>query len=322
MENGEWNMKITILGAAGFIGTNLALKLVEDTKNEIVLIDEKKEYFDECVTSISSRIRVVECNIGLVDNFDDMLAEQDLVYHLYSSSIPSTSNLNIGEELSKNISVSAKILDSSVKGQVKKVVFISSGGTVYGNNVQCPIIEDSSTNPISAYGLQKLMIEKMLYVYNNLYGLDYAVVRLANPYGPYQRPNGALGAVTTFSYKALTNERIVVYGDGSVIRDFIYIDDAIKAVLNIANNSFDEKIFNIGSGKGTSIKQILGAIEGVLNEPLNITYEKGRMADVPTNYLDVSRYEKNYGRMNFIELEEGIEKTMEFLKIKYSIGGW
>lgn len=228
--------------------------------------------------------------------------------------MPSTSNGQIPEEIKSNVVLTARILDACVRQNVKKVVFISSGGTVYGKEVNCPIKEDASTYPISSYGIQKISIEKLLYLYNYLYGLDYRVIRLANPYGPYQRPNGLLGAVTTFTYKAINNEQILVYGDGSVVRDFIYIDDAIKGILNIEKCESEYKTFNLGSGKGTSIKEVLADIKEALNIDLNITYKESRKVDVPKNYLDISRYEKTCGKLNPIELKEGIIKTAEFLK--------
>ena len=116
---------------------------------------------------------------------------------------------------------------------MKKIIFISSGGTIYGEG-KCPLSEEAPTNPITTYGIQKLTIEKIIYLYSYIHGIDYRIVRMANPYGPYQRPNGKLGAVTTFTYKALKNEMIEIYGDGTNVRDYIYIDDAIAAIINVA----------------------------------------------------------------------------------------
>lgn len=147
-----------------------------------------------------------------------------------------------------------------------------------------------------------------------MYGLDYRIIRLANPYGPYQRPNGVLGAVTTFTYKALKGDEVQVYGDGSVIRDFIYIDDAVRAIVNIVNGENKHHTFNLGCGHGTSIKEVLSAIESSLGLKLNIVYNEARAVDVPINYLDISRYEKYFGSLNSISLEEGIKKTAEFMK--------
>ena len=206
-----------------------------------------------------------------------------------------------------------KLLDACVKEKVKKVIFISSGGTVYGKEVSCPLQEETATNPITAYGVQKITIEKLLYLYKYMYGLDYRVIRLANPYGPYQRPNGVLGVVTTFTYKALKHEKIVVYGDGSVIRDFIYIDDAIRAILNIVNGENKYRTFNLGCGYGTSIKELLECIYTVLMVEMDIEHTSARKVDVPINYLDISRYENAYGKLNPISLKNGIKFTADYM---------
>ena len=147
-----------------------------------------------------------------------------------------------------------------------------------------------------------------------MYGLDYRIIRLANPYGPYQRPNGVLGAVTTFTYKALKGEELQVYGDGSVVRDFIYIYDAIRGILNIVEGENKHHTFNLGCGYGTSIKEVVETVRKVVGIDTKVVYKEGRVVDVPVNYLDISRYEKYYGRLNPISLAEGIKRTAEFMK--------
>lgn len=306
-------MNILIVGAGGFIGKNLTINLSKNKNNNITLIDLNSNNFKNIENKINN-CKLIECEINNNTNFDELVLNQDLVFYLVSTIIPSTSNKNVPKEIESNVLTITYFLESCVRNNVKKVVFISSGGTVYGKTTKLPITEEAPTNPICSYGIQKLMTEKLLYLYNYLYGLDYRIIRLANPYGPYQIPNGILGAVTTFTYKALKNEEIVIYGDGSVIRDFIYIDDAIKAILNITNGNSEYKIFNVGSGKGTSINCILDTIEKTLHKKLNVRYENRRKNDVPINYLDVSRYEKEYGIINLTSLEEGIKKTSDFLK--------
>ena len=150
-----------------------------------------------------------------------------------------------------------------------------------------------------------------------MYGLDYRIIRLANPYGPYQRPDGVLGAVTTFTYKVLRGEEIIVYGDGSVVRDFIYIDDAIRAILNIVDGTSGKHTFNLGCGYGTSIKQVLDTIQEILGLDMKTVYKEGRKVDVPVNYLDISKYEKYYGKLNPLSLKDGIRKTADFMKENY-----
>lgn len=312
-------MNNVILGAAGFIGTNLAISLSKVESNRTLLIDKQFEYF-ETIKSLNLTNTVYKTSPLTVDcDFDALVQNRDVVYHLLSTTVPTTSNQHISEELNANVILSAKLFEACVRQNVKKVVFISSGGTVYGKESECPLDEKTATNPITSYGLQKVTIEKLLYLYNYMYGLDYRIIRLANPYGSYQRPNGVLGAVTTFTYKALKGEEINVYGDGSVVRDFIYIDDAVRGIRKIVEGNDRHHTFNLGCGYGTSIKQVLETIERVLDIELKVRYTEARKVDVPVNYLDIRRYETAYGSLNPLSLEDGIKKTAEFMKRFYKI---
>lgn len=311
-------MKILLLGAAGFIGTNLALALSKDKNNIITAVDSNINFFAPVLRNIEN-IKLKETSICNDCDFDNILNGQEVIYHLLSTTIPSTSNQHIPQELVANVVFSAKLFESCVKNGIKKIIFISSGGAVYGKESDCPLSEKTSTNPISSYGIQKITIEKLLYLYRYLYGIDYRIIRLANPYGPYQRPNGVLGAVTTFTYKALKKEEIIVYGNGSVVRDFIYIDDAIRAILKISEGDAEYRTFNLGCGYGTSITELLNIISQALEMDLSVIYKDGRKSDVPVNYLDISRFESCYGKLNPISLKEGIKTTANFLIKTYEI---
>ncbi len=312
-------MNIAILGAAGFIGTNLALELLNNGTDKITLIDKSKDYFTTIKESDYTNLSICEYSFDSNVDFDEITNGQDIIYHLVSSVVPTTSNRHIAQEIQENVVVTANLLDSCVKNNVKKVVFISSGGTVYGKEGKCPLPEETPLKPITSYGIQKMSIERLLYLYNYMYNLDYRVIRLSNPYGPYQRPNGILGAVTTFTYKALKNEPITIYGDGSVIRDFIYIDDAVKAIMKIVDGNGKYKTYNLGCGYGTSIKDVVETIISSLNLTVKVEFTAGRKVDVPINYLDISRYEAEYGKLNPLPLVEGIKKTADFMKKAYSI---
>lgn len=307
-------MKSIILGGAGFIGTNLAIKLSKNPDEHITIVDKKEEFFTTLKKMKLKNVTFVVSNFDDKTNFDTLLAEQDTIYHMVSTTIPSTSNKKIPEELSANIIMTSRMMESAVQLGVSKVVFISSGGAVYGEESKSPLIEDTPTFPITSYGVQKITIEKLLYLYRYMYGIDYRVVRLSNPFGPYQRPSGGLGAVTTFTYKALKKEKIHVYGDGSVIRDFIYIDDVINAIINITYGDSSYRIFNVGSGQGLSITKLLGKVSEALDVQLDVVYEKSRKIDVPINFLNISRYEKEYGALNATSLLDGIRKTASYLK--------
>ncbi len=319
MEKRNVSMKIILLGAAGFIGTNLIIELAKNQENQITVVDRNRTYFKTILDMNLSNLNIIQSELTMDSDYESLVKGQDLVYHLVSSTVPITSNQHIAEELKGNVVLSANLFEACAHQDVKQVVFLSSGGTVYGQESKCPLNEKTPTNPITSYGIQKVSIEKLLYLYNYMYGLDYRIIRLSNPYGPYQRPNGVLGAVTTFTYKAIRGEEIQVYGDGTVVRDFIYIDDAIRGIQKIVNGNDRHHTFNLGCGYGTSIRQVLETIEGALNLNLNIKYTESRRVDVPVNYLDIKRFETAYGSLNPISLEEGIKKTAEFMRKFYKI---
>lgn len=311
-------MNIIILGAAGFIGTNLFLRLNLDKRNYITLVDQKMDYFSELKKRDLQNVKYVEIQFSDKENYDELLKGQDIVYHLVSSSTPTTSNQHILDEIRNNIVFTSNLLEACIKSKVRRLIFVSSGGTVYGKDVKCPVAEGEQTDPITSYGFQKLAIEKMLYLYKYMYNFDYKIIRLANPYGPYQRPNGKLGAVTTFVYKTLRGETINIYGDGEVIRDFIYIDDVIEAMINITYSSCKESIFNVGSGTGTSLNKLLKIIFETLNMEVPVNYLSARSVDVPINYLDVNLYNSIFKtNVNKVKLSDGIIKTARYLQDKY-----
>lgn len=310
-------MNIAILGAAGFIGTNLALELSKNENNHLTLVDRNAEKLSRLKELCIGRTKLLPGNLVLQSDFDEALKGQDVIYHLISTTVPTTSNRHVSKEIKDNVEFMSELLEACVRCHVGKVVFLSSGGTVYGINSPCPLKEEMETCPINSYGMQKVMNEKLLYLYRYLHGLDYRIVRLANPFGPYQKPNGVQGAVAAFTYKALKKEEINVYGDGTVIRDYLYIDDAVRAIVNIADSKETEKIYNVGSGEGTSINELLKVIEKVLKRELHINYQSGRKVDVPANYLNISRYENTFGRLISVPLDEGIRRTACFMKKEY-----
>ncbi len=312
-------MNIILLGAAGFIGTNLTLALARFPENRITVVSRRRSSFAAVDALSLPNVRFVECDLVEEPDFSHLLEGQELVYHLLSTTVPTTSNLQISQELNANVVLSAKLFEACAAHEIRKIVFFSSGGTVYGKAVSCPLREDTPTDPITSYGIQKLTIEKLLQLYHHMYGFDYRIIRLANPYGPWQRPNGVLGAVTTFTYKALAHEPITVYGDGSVVRDFIYIDDAVRGILSIVGGDAPDRVFNLGSGHGTSIREVLNSIRLVLDIEPEIVWQEARPVDVPVNYLDIGRYEAAYGKLDPLPLETGILKTADFLKDHYRL---
>lgn len=307
-------MKIVILGAAGFIGTNLALTLEKD--HELVLVDGEEHFFQNSPLTRLANVEIYVRKFGRATCFEDIFKDADLVFHLISTNSPATSNKDIGEDLEGNLAISVRILEACRKQQVKKIIFLSSGGAIYGVS-RCPVCENTDLNPITTYGIQKLMIEKLIYLYSYLFGIDYRIIRLSNPYGPYQRPNGKQGAVTTFTYKALRGEQIQIYGDGSNVRDYLYIDDAVSAIINISTKDTHYKLYNVGSGRGISLKEVLACIRMQLKKDIDIVYKDKRDVDLKENYLDIGRYSEEFGVVETVPLEEGILRTSFFLQNQY-----
>lgn len=279
----------------------------------MILFDKVETIFGrEISAEQKKRCRIIKDNFQLSTNFEQLTAGIDTVYHLISTTLPNNSNQNIGMGLMDNVIVTASFLDACVKNGVKRVLFLSSGGTVYGVSAKMPLEETACNEPISGYGLQKITIEKLLYLYWYLYGLDYRIVRLSNPYGKYQKPNGIQGVMTTFVFRAMKGEPLYVYGDGLIIRDYIYIEDAIAAILNIAAYSGEYKVFNVGSGKGYSVNEIIKLIEMVLGKAVKVEYLDNRKADVPVNVLDITRHEQCFGQLIHVTLEQGIKKLYQY----------
>ncbi|MCH5275266.1 MAG: NAD-dependent epimerase/dehydratase family protein [Lachnospiraceae bacterium] len=309
--------KVLILGAAGFIGTNLTLRLLLE-KKQLVLFDRREAQFDPKVCE-AVRQGKAEFLTGqfLEDNWKmqaNLLREVDMVYHLVSTTCPTNSNQDAAREMEENVIATMHFLDACVEHGVRKVIFLSSGGTVYGKEHTGICKEEEEAFPITVYGVQKLTIEKILYLYWQMHGLDYRIVRLSNPYGPYQRPNGIQGVVTTFTWKALHDEPILVYGDGSVVRDYIYIDDAVEGILRIAEQQGNHRLYNLGSGRGRTVDEVIQTIARVLQKQMKVSYQSSRAVDVPVNVLDVSRFKQDFGGFLPIELEEGIQRLASFFK--------
>lgn len=182
-----------------------------------------------------------------------------------------------------------RFLDICNDAAVRKIVFASSGGTVYGQADGHPIPETAPTHPISAYGVGKLAIEKYLSLYHHLYGLEYLALRVANAYGPRQSVLKRQGVVAAMLDHALAGKSLEIWGTGEVVRDFVHIDDVVTAFLWAATYDGPHSVMNVGSGVGRSINQVASDIEAIAGTAeLARTYRAGRAADVPVNVLDIS----------------------------------
>lgn len=302
--------KAVILGAAGFIGINLANTLAEHGY-ELICFDR---------ASSSQWPAGAKAIIGDFSKLPEELLEaldNALVFHLVSSCRPSSSTAQAAEEVSLDLVTTLRYLEAT-KARNLRWVFLSSGGTVYGQSESECIAETEPTAPICTYGLIKVTIENYFGLYQKLHGLDYVVVRLANPYGPWQYHFKGQGIIAAIIYRALKDEPIDIWGDGENVRDYIYIKDAATAILTAAELGRSGNIYNVASAKGYSINDLTEMIGRALGKSLIIRYSNARAIDVRRNVLETKKFTMHTNSApSTTAIEDGIAQTVTWLKEQF-----
>lgn len=294
-----------VMGGSGFIGTNLCralsgrVRILKAFSNSPVDI-EGVEWVQGDFLNNDDIVRAVE---GV-----------DVVFHLISTSTPASSNADPLADAQQNILQTLKLLEACRAKQVKRVIFISSGGTVYGDAKVLPTPESHPEQPICAYGVSKLAIEKYLYLYERLHGITAISLRVSNPYGPYQYAQKKQGVIGAFVSKFLAGQPIEIWGDGSVVRDYVYVDDVIDALIKASLYNGNFRTFNIGSGIGASLKSIISTISKQVNEELDIVYKSSRALDVSKSVLDCTLAQRELCWSASHDLESGIGKTLAWFR--------
>ncbi|MFW5450514.1 MAG: NAD-dependent epimerase/dehydratase family protein [Methylophagaceae bacterium] len=304
------NKRCIVLGAGGFIGTNLCRSLIG--KVDTLRAFGRRQSFPEVL--VDKSIEWIPGDFSEPSTVSAAISGCDIVFHLVTSTTPASSNVNKINDIQSNVIATLNLLDACKEEGVERVVFVSSGGTVYGIPECIPTPENALLNPISAYGVSKLTIEKYLALYEHLYGLEYRVLRVSNPYGKYQTALRNQGVIAAFLRKALERKPIDIWGDGSIIRDYIYVDDVIRAFESVAVHDGKQRVFNIGSGEGKSINTIINAINDLTGNELDIRYSEGRSVDVPHSVLDISLARSDLAWMPQTDFLEGLQRTMDWLK--------
>jgi UDP-glucose 4-epimerase len=302
-----------ILGGSSFIGRHVALLLAR-AGHRVTIATRARPAFG-FPAEAAGRIQRKELELASAD-WDGLVAGVDVVHHYAWSSIPSSANANPAGDLLINVSATLGLLDALKRRGEGRVVFASSGGTVYGKLQSVPVSEDAPLAPITAYGAGKATAEIYLKLYREMHGLDCRIARISNPYGAGQDPSRGLGAVTTFLHHALTGEKIVIWGDGETIRDYVHISDVASCLLTLAcgPQSDTDFIFNIGSGVGTSLNEIVTNLEMHLGRRLQINRTGRRAFDVPVSVLAIERARRVLGWSPRVSFFEGIARTLADLK--------
>lgn len=303
-------MKILVSGGAGFIGSHVVDALIKDG-NDVVVVDNlstgKKE-------NLNPKAKFYQIDIR-DEKIEDIFKKEkpDCVCH-------QAAHIDLRESVRKpiwdaenNIIGSLNVLENCVKYKVKKIVFASTGGAIYGDANEIPTTEDYPANPVSPYGVSKLSIEHYLYYYFKVFDLPYVALRYANVYGPRQDSKGEAGVIAIFTEKMLTGEQSLIFGNGRQTRDYVFVGDVARAnVLALKNKKVG--CYNVGTGVETNVNQIFRSLVKLTEAGIKEKHVEAAMGEQKRSCLDASKIKKDFGWKVGVNLSEGLEKTVEFFK--------
>ena len=317
--NGLWitaqeikKLKTLVLGGCGFLGSHIVDALVADGLSVRVL--------DRVPNRFRSPQTKVEYLFGDWSDhslLDRAIEQVDTVVHLISATLPAPSNQDPQFDIAENLMRTLHLLDRCVATGVRRIVFASSGGTVYGRPQSLPISENHPTDPLNSHGIVKLTIEKYLALYHQLYGLEYVALRTGNPYGELQDPAGEQGFIAVAMGRLLYQQPITIYGSLEVQRDYLYVGDVAQAFLKSACLRNARHIFNVGSGHGLSLQDLLAKISAITGRAPEIQIAPSRAADVPANVLNIELIKHHLNWQPMIDFDIGLERTWQWIKNQF-----
>lgn len=302
-----------ITGGNGFIASHLVDSLAA-SGHGVTVFDVYPRPYDV----LPQGVHFVQGNLQDVHLIRRTLEDHqiELVYHAAWANIGETALKDPAADVQTNLVASINLLNACCDTRVKRVVYLSSGGTVYGLPKHIPIPEDHPTDPINAYGITKLMVEKYLRMFHHLYGLEYTILRPSVPYGPRQNPFHHQGVVTVFIHNALKKEQVTIFGSGEVVRDYFFIEDLTRALAASKDIVFDpiNTTFNLGGTQPYTLNDLVNKIETVLGVKMLVKYEQARKFDVPHILLDTSLAQSRLNWKPTVSLEDGIQRTADWLQ--------
>jgi UDP-glucose 4-epimerase len=301
-------VKVLVLGGFGFIGAHVVGALLT-RGHEVRVLEWPGRRPHDPVLPRWDDVELVEGDFLDTETVSTALQGVEVVIHLICTVLPEQSNEDPIYDVESNVVGTVRMLSLARRHGVRKIVFSSSGGIVYGQAQSIPITEDHRTAPLCSYGITKVAIEGYLELYRKLGHLDYTVLRSSNPYGEGQDGNRPQGAVGVFLSRLKAGKPITIWGDGLAIRDYVYVKDLAEAFVLATEMDTQSRTFNIGSGTGTSLNELIKIMVDVTGMAPEITYGRARSLDVPVNVLDVSRARRELGWMPRMELVDGIRGT-------------
>lgn len=311
-------MKVLVLGGGGFIGSTIADRLLAD--GHALRIFERPRVPPYRAFAAGEAVEWVTGDMSSMHDVGHAVEGVDAVMHLVSTTLPKGSNDDPIYDVQSNVIATLQLLDAMVQKGVSRVVFISSGGTVYGTPRYLPVDEAHPTEPLVSYGITKLMIEKYLGLYRQVHGIRPVILRVANPYGERQRIETAQGAVGVFVHRALSGQPIEIWGDGSVTRDYIHVQDVAQAFARALLYEGDQNCFNISAGVGSSLNELVAMLSEVLGRAVAVRYQPGRPFDVKVNVLSNDLAKRELAWAPQIGMRQGLERTVEWMRHRLAAG--
>jgi len=303
---------VVILGGLGFIGSHLSRAMVQEGFR--VRIFDKLYTSRELIKDIEHYVEVVEGDAEKSQDVLDALSGGEICFHLIHTTVPGTSMQDPCYDVQSNIVSSVRWISQLYHTSIKRLIFISSGGTVYGIPQNNPITEDHPTNPICSYGITKLSTEKYVLLYGHLYGIDCRILRPSNVYGEGQKLNINQGLIGVFADRILREEPIEIWGDGTVQRDHLYISDLISGILKLPEYQGPYEVFNISTGESHSILEIIEMLGEIFGKRPKLTFKPSRGFDVPINVLSAKRLMEETGWQPRTALRQGVERYVQWLR--------
>jgi UDP-glucose 4-epimerase len=307
--------RIVVLGGDGFIGRHLVAELAASPEDTIVAFDRFALYQGGANHPFSDyfNVQVLPGDFFNRDDVAAVLDKTDYVFHLVSTTNPATSIHDPLIDIDTNVRGTVELLQLCAAKGVRKLVFVSSGGTVYGNIDSDRIDESTLTAPLSPYAIGKLTIENYLRYFKFIAGLDYIVYRAANPYGPGQNILGKQGVVPIFMHNVLQRLPVTIFGDGSMVRDYFYIGDLTRMITSSYAKANQHDVYNLGSGQGTTVNQLVDVIERCAGYEVDKVYSPMPPTYVQRSVLNIDRFVTEFQVSSSTSLEDGVAQTWTHL---------
>jgi len=294
------------------MGSHICRQLV--TQSRSVRVFDKLYTSRDLVRDIESDLEIVEGDIARPRDVLSAIADADTLIHLVHTTRPGSSMEDPAFDISSNVVASARWLMLLPETKVRRILFVSSGGTVYGIPQTIPIAENHPTDPVCSYGISKLAIEKYVSMYASMFGIEYCLLRPSNVYGEGQRLNVGQGVIGVMADRALRGEPLEVWGTGENLRDYLHVDDMVSATMSLLDYSGAQRIFNVSSGEGHSVADIIGMLTQAIGFSPELIHKPDRGFDVPANVLDSSRLRQETGWQPEIDMTAGITRTVAWLR--------